>query len=385
MQRWPVAALLLGFSAALASAQFYSSLDQAQRQRLAEDYYLAGSQYLAEGLEKGRDFQELARIMYPQLDPRTIRDVAQPSAAELLARGDVAMVGPAEAGTAAGSIRGRLLRFISAVLTEDADALYDSLDGSLYLTDYRGGTEIGRAAAREQMAALFRTVNLAGVAPSRLYRLETLTVSRATPELVARGFADTWTADIDAAMDLSGSLPVWSMHQRFYFRQNGGSWLIFAVGTSLPPSGWKPAPIGAATAETAVTDTARERATVESSFLSCVARFLQKDRDGAVRYFAPRVRIERLGATVARADLGTAFQSYFGTMDFGGLKTEELVEPQSVFVVETDRFPELATGRRYLLTVETRLDLAARIPFWTKFQEYYFAQIDGAWKIYAIF
>jgi hypothetical protein len=38
-----------------------------------------------------------------------------------------------------------------------------------------------------------------------------------------------------------------------------------------------------------------------------------------------------------------------------------------------------------LLTVQTRLDLADRIPFWTKFQEYYFALVDGAWRIYAIF
>ena len=387
MRRWLIAALFLGVVAALASAQFYNSLGADERRILAEDYYLAGSQYLAAGLEKGRDFQELARIMYPGLDPRTIRDVEQPSAADLLARG-VAVAGPSDADPTSGIIRTRLLRFIGAVLTEDADAVAAALDGSLYMTDYPQGrgVEVSRETARSELAALFGRVDLAGVSPSRLYRLETLSVAAATPELAARGFPNAYTADIDTAMDLSAGFPAWTTRQRFYFHRSGGSWLIFAYGRPLPPAGWRPAPAEPlSAARTSAAEGAQERATIEASFLGCVARFLQKDRDGALRYFAPRVRLERLGATVGRAELGSAFQSYFGSMDFGGLETDDLVEPQSVFVVETDRFPELAGGRRYVLTVQTNLDLAERIPFWTKFQEYYFALVDGSWRIYAIF
>jgi hypothetical protein len=389
MRKTGIAAVYLALAAALSSAQFYAGMDPQRREKLAEDYYLAGSQYLAAGLDKGREFQELALQMDPALDPRTIAEPVQPSAAELLARTNVSVAGPREADTSAALIRTRLLRLIGAMLTEDATAAAANLDGSLYLTDYPpgGGQAVSRAAAQRELDTFFGQVTLRGVLPSQLYRLDSLAVSAAPPGLVARGWADAYIADIDAAMDLSGSLPLWSGRQRFYFRPAEGTWLVFAFGLALPPTGWRPAAVPGASAEPpSVTPTSGEqRATIEASFLGCVARFLQKDAEGALRYFAPRVRLERLSTTVARDELGNAFRSYFGSMDFGGLATGDLVEPQSVFVVETERFPELASGRRYVLTVQTRLDLADRIPFWTRFQEYYFTLVEGTWRIYAIF
>ncbi len=384
MRRVLLAVTLLALSAVVACAQFYSAMPREGREKLAEDYYLAGSQYAASGdQEKAQSFQELAFIMYPGLDPKAIREAVQPTAAELLARSNIPVAGPPEADTTPGLIRSRLLRFIGSILTESPDATVQNVDGSVYFTDAR--FELSRADIHRQVQALFTQVSLRGIQPSRLYDLASLRVSPASPEVSAMGWGTVYVADIDARMDLSKVLPVWSSRQRFYLRDSGGSWLIFAVGSASPPRGWKPASRSLPVAAQTTPSAGQERSTIEAAFMDCVARFLQKDSDGALRYFAPRVRLERLGATVAREELGKAFKSYFESMSFGGLKTEDLVEPQSVFVVETDRFGDLSSGRRYVLTVKTRLDLAETIPFWTRFQEYYFTAVDGVWRIFAIF
>jgi hypothetical protein len=384
MRRVLLAVTLLALSAVLAFAQFYSGMPTEERQRLAEDYYLAGGQYTAAGdPEKGQSFQELAFVMYPGLDPKAIRETEHPSAAELLAKSNIPVAGPPEADTTPGLIRSRLLRLIGSVLTESADATVQNLDGSVYFTDAR--FELSRAEMHRQLLALFAQTSLHGIQPSALYDLASLSVSPASAEVSAMGWGPVYVADINARMDLSKVLPIWSTRQRFFLRDSGGSWLVFAMGNAAPPRGWKPAAMSVPVAAQTAPSAGQERSTIEAAFMDCVARFLQKDSDGALRYFAPRVRLERLGATVAREELGKAFKSYFESMSFGGLKTEELIEPQSVFVVESDRFGDLASGRRYVLTVKTRLDLAEAIPFWTKFQEYYFTAVDGSWRIFAIF
>lgn len=386
MRRVLLAVTLLALSAVLACAQFYSAMPREERERLAEDYYLAGSQYSASGdPDKGQSFRDLAFLMYPGLDPKAIRDVEHPTAAELLARSNIPVAGPPEADTTPGLIRSRLLRFIGSVLTESPDATVQNADGSVYFTDVR--FELSRADIHRQLVAFFSQVSLRGIQPSALYDLASLRVAPGSPEVSAMGWGTVYVADINARMDLSKTLPVWSSRQRFYLRESGGSWLIFAMGSALPPRGWKPAGLSLAVPVTAPTSPseAQERSTIEAAFMDCVARFLQKDSDGALRYFASRVRLERLDATVAREELGKAFRAYFDSMSFGGLKTDDLVEPQSVFVVESDRFGDLASGRRYVLTVKTRLDLAETIPFWTRFQEYYFTAVDGSWRIFAIF
>jgi hypothetical protein len=384
MRRMLLAVALLVVSAGLACAQFYLSMPREEREILAEDYYLAARQYSTAGnQEKAQAFQELAFAMYPGLDPKAIRDVEQLSAAELLARSDISVAGPPEADTTSGLIRSRLLRFIGSVLTENAEAAARNLDGSVYFTDQR--FELARPEIQRQAERYFAQVSLRGVQPSQLYDLASLRVAQASAELSSAGWGTVYTADIDSRMDLSRTIPVWTAHQRFYFRKVSGSWLIFALGSLAPPRGWTPASLAQSPVVEAAPVASLERENIQAAFMDCVARFLQKDSSGAIRHFAPKVRLERLGATVARDELGKAFDSYFATMDFKGLKTEDLVEPQSVFVVETDRFGELASGARYVLTVKTKLDLAQTIPFWTRFQEYYFTAVDGSWRIFAIF
>ena len=105
----------------------------------------------------------------------------------------------------------------------------------------------------------------------------------------------------------------------------------------------------------------------------------------AARYFADEVRIIRLDTTLTREEIAETFMGYFEEADFSGVSAGDVVDAESMFVSPTDRFPSQSRGDEYLLTVKTRLDLSDKIPFWTRFQDYYFAEERGAWKIFAIF
>ena len=83
-----VAVLLLLGGAGLVWSQFWKDMSDTERQTLGESYWLAGRQYEVVGkVEKGREYKELARRIYPELEPAAITDQEQPSAAELLASG----------------------------------------------------------------------------------------------------------------------------------------------------------------------------------------------------------------------------------------------------------------------------------------------------------
>jgi hypothetical protein len=107
--------------------------------------------------------------------------------------------------------------------------------------------------------------------------------------------------------------------------------------------------------------------------------------DTASRYFANEVKIIRLNTTLTRGEIAETFQGYFDNADFSAVSGEDIVDSKSIFVSVSDRFPDQSRGEEYLLTVKTRLDLSDKIPFWTRFQDYYFAEEMGAWRIFAIF
>ena len=94
----------------------------------------AGDRYEAVGkVEKGREHKALARLIWPVLDPAAITESDQPSAAELLATGRARPLG-ATADAATPALNSFFLRFVGALLDEDADAVAGFLDGSVYLS-----------------------------------------------------------------------------------------------------------------------------------------------------------------------------------------------------------------------------------------------------------
>ena len=370
--------------AELAFAQFYKDLSQEKRKELAEAYYLVGSQYLKTGkATMGKGYQALAYKIYPQLDTAMLSLEETTPAAALIAEGRGKIVAPPQSlESVSRLIRARFLQLISALVSEDVEATLETLDGSVYLT--KAQREVTQEEMRKELEAFFAGASLLGLAPSQVYDLNSLEIGPAAA--VPPSWGDTYTIRIEAREDFSQQVVIWEKEQQFLIHRIGRDWRIFAVGRGLPPASWVPRQAQAPAAAKAAREApGAESQSIKSSFMDCLDAFLKKDLNRAAGHFSRGVQILRLNTTLSRGELTSTFQGYFEDSDFSNIKPQDVLEPDSVFVERTDKFKEVKTLPTYLLTVKTRLDLSDKIPFWTRFQEYYFIQEEDAWRIFAIF
>jgi len=381
--RFILAAVLLCAVAMLGWSQFYKDYDDATRKSLAEATWLAGKQYQAVGkTAKGAEYIAMAFIIWPGLDTTSIRDIALPSAAELLAQGTPLLIAaPADEQSAARTLSSFFLRFVAALLDEDAPAAAGFLDGSVYLVKL--GSEVTRTDAEDQLAALFEGVSLSGLGPSDVYDLDTLVTSKA-PASISAAWGDTWIMKVRAKADFSQYLPFWEQQQQFYVRSDASQRYIAAIGQGAPPAAWRPAkaaPAAAAVPTASATETAQA---IKDAAMGCLNAFLSKNADAAVTFMDDEVRLLRMQQTVTREELKASFIGTFESTDFGGITLEDLIDPQTVFVQQTTEYESEVGGPVYLLGAKARMDLSDMIPFLTTWQAYYFRSVDGAWKIFAI-
>lgn len=362
-------------------AQFYANLSADERKEMGESYYLVSRQYAEQGeAGKARDFEEMAYRIYPQLDPAKIQVRDLPDAAALILAGRARLAGAPQARAQATQelIKGRFLRWISALLREDAPAMLALMDGSVYFTDLN--VELTQAQIESQLEAFFAATDLSGLAPSEVWDLRSLTVSP-----VSGPWGETYALRVRALRDFSKQVPFWSTDQQYLVRQYRGQWLIFSIGGRLPPGAWTPKTPPVPRVSPA--PTAGPQPTIKAALLACLDKFLKKQVDEAALHFAREVEIIRLDTSLTREEIAATFEGYFEGSDFTGVAAQDVLDADSIFVESTDRYAE--KGEVYLLTVKTRLDLSDRIPFWTRFQDYYFARegeaAAGAWRIFAIF
>ncbi len=376
--------VLLVFAAAGLSAQFYTTLPSGQRRELAEAYYLVGKQYEQSGqTQKAREFEQMAHNIFPGLDPSNIQLRDLPSAAALILEGRARLAAaPRERVEAVQELlKSKFLRLVSAFLSKDTTAMLKLMDGSVYLTD--PGIELTQAQIESQLDSFFKDADLSGLAPSQVFELNSLEVVPLSS--AAAGWGQTYTIRIRAKMDFSRQVVFWREQQQYLMHQVKGEWLLFSVGQKLPPSGWTPKPAPATRRTATASLEAGPQPDIEQALLACLDAFLAKDVNTASRYFADEVIVIRLDTTLTREEIAATFQGYFEGADFSGVSASDVVEEDSIFVSPSEEFGEEIAGAVYLLTVKTRLDLSDTIPFWTRFQDYYFAEQGGAWKIFAIF
>jgi hypothetical protein len=382
--RFILAAILLCAVTMLGWSQFYKDYDDATRRSLAEATWLAGKQYQAVGkTAKGAEYVEMAFHIWPDLDTSSISDaVALPSAAELLAQGTPLLVtAPADEQSAARTLSSFFLRFVAALLDEDAPAAAGFLDGSVYLVKL--GSEVSRIDAEDQLAALFEGVSLSGLGPSDVYDLDTLVTSKA-PASMSAAWGDTWIMKVRAKADFSQYLPFWEQQQQFYVRSDASQRYIAAIGQGAPPAAWKPAKAAPVAAAAPAASEAETVQAVRDAWTGCLTAFLAKNADAAVTFMDDEVRLLRMQQTVSRDELKASFLGTFDATDFGGLTLEDLIEAQTVFVQRTTDYESEVGGPVYLLGAKARMDLSDTIPFWTTWQAYYLHPVDGAWRIFAI-
>ena len=125
-------------------------------------------------------------------------------------------------------------------------------------------------------------------------------------------------------------------------------------------------------------------AAVTDAFTGCLAAFLAKNADGALSFMADEVSFLRLRQTVSSEELRTTFLGYFETTEFGGADVEDIVDTGSIFVEPAPSPVDGVSGKVFMLNAEARVDLSSTIPFLGKYQRYYFHEVAGDWKIFAI-
>jgi hypothetical protein len=381
--RFILAAVLLCATAILGWSQFYKDYDDATRKSLAEATWLAGKQYQAVGkTAKGSEYIEMAFHIWPGLDTSSISDIALPSAAELLAQGGTRLIAaPSDEQAAARTLSSFALRFVAALLDEDAPAAAGFLDGSVYLIKL--GTEISRTDAQDQLAGLFAGVSLAGLGPSDIYELDTLVTSKA-PASLSAAWGDTWILRVTARADFSTYLPFWEKQQQFYVRADATQRYIAAIGQGAPPAGWRPAKPAPVVAPVVKASDAENAQAVREAWEGCLTAFLAKSANTAIAFMDNEVRLLRMQQTVSRDELKASFEGTFESADFDDLTLADLVDANTVFVQRTTDFESEVGGPVYLLGAKARMDLSDTVPFWTTWQAYYFHQVGGDWNMFAI-
>ena len=373
--------VLLVFVATGLWAQFYTTLPREERKTLAEAYYLVGQQYEQKREnQKARDFKDMALNIDPGLDPSNIQLKDLPTAAALILAGKAKLAAVPRTRAEANQelIKSKFLRWISALLSEDTTGMLELMEGSVYVADL--GTELTQSQIESELDSFFASTDLSGLAPTEVYDLDSLNVSPVTGP-----WGETYSLQVRAKMDFSAQVGFWSEQQKYLMHQSKGRWLLFSIGQKLPPASWSPKAAPQVTRPATAGLEAGPHSEIENALLSCLNAFLDKDVDSAARYFAEEVRIIRLDTTLTREEIAQTFMGYFEGADFSDVSGADVVDADSIFVSPSDRFPSQSPGEEYLLTVKTRLDLSDTIPFWTRFQDYYFADEMDAWKIFAIF
>jgi nucleoid-associated protein YgaU len=350
--------------------------DDRSRQ-LAEAFWLAGQQYTDAGKNaKGSEYQAAARVVWPGLEAGAI---AEPVRLDVSAQVAAATRTPPRSGSALEeSVRSAFLRLGGAFREDDLPGMLDFVGGSLYLTDH--AAEVNRAAVSEAFWALLSDPKLGRLPWASIYDLSTVTVLHETsagPD--AYSLFVTPLEDLPLSEDPTG-IATAGQTQRFHFRRSGSAWRIAAIGLAETPPGWHPAP-GPSIAPyqpiaTAVTLPGPE--TVVGAFSAWLSAWLSGNADEGLRRTAESVELRSSGEELSGAELRRNLGGWFSAASRVSTAAADLVDLDGAAV-------ESAGRNTYRLTVRTRRDLSAVVPYWKSCQDYYLRWQDGVWKVEAIF
>ena len=381
--RFVLSVLLLFAASGLLWAQFWKDYSDADRKKVGESYWLAGKQYQAVGkTEKGSEYMTIAKSIYPDLDPNAIADVSMPSAAELLAQGRTTTIGAGAGSIPSGALNSFFLRFVSSLVSKDAAGAAGFLDGSIYLTKIPA--EVTRADAETELEGFFKEAPISGVEPSSAYDLNTAVIAPATPAQ-QKAWGETYTYSVAAKADYSQYVSFWDMKQQFYIHKVGAGWYILGEGPTAPPLTWTPQKAMAVETQppAAATDAGARKAVAEA-FEASIGALLKKDADGTLSHMSDPVNFLRLRQSVTKDELKTTLMGSFENPDFTESTPADVLEMDSVFVQPAESPVEGVTGTVYELNVKSKEDLSSTIPFWSRYQKYYFVEEGTSWMIFAI-
>jgi len=235
--------LLLILASGFAWAQFWKGYGDTERRAVAEAYWLAGSQYQVVGkTAKGDEYKALAKIMDPSLDPASIKDAELPSAADLLAQGratnltvgstpvPITVPEPAAAPAAAidssAAIMDTFKEWMGAILSKDAEGALKDLSANVRFLRLR--QTVTKHELETTLLGYFDKAEFPSVTVSDAVDMTSIFVDPADSPVDGVS-GPVYVLNGKAMANLSDSIPFWADYMEFYFRQENGSWSIFAI------------------------------------------------------------------------------------------------------------------------------------------------------------
>jgi hypothetical protein len=171
-------------------------------------------------------------------------------------------------------------------------------------------------------------------------------------------------------VDLDPYVIFWEPSQRFFFRESGGQWYLFAVGMVPNPE----------YVELDVEDRIQQR------FYRAFRAFLDEDERAVAGLFADEVEDLTSGERLTRRTLTGVFRDYFASRDFPRIEPSQVLSPNDLYVREAERFG--ITGERIYAIIPTFASREQRrqIPFFAEYSVFYvrYHEPSGSWQVFAI-
>ena len=127
---------------------------------------------------------------------------------------------------AGSSITRAFTSCVSALLKKDAEGALDHMSQSIHFLRMR--QSVTKDELRTTLQGYFDTADFKGAGASDVLDLDSVFVEPAASPV--DGVAgDVFMLNVQSRMDLSAGIPFWSSYQRYYFVQEAGNWVIFAI------------------------------------------------------------------------------------------------------------------------------------------------------------
>jgi len=127
---------------------------------------------------------------------------------------------------AGSSITQAFTSCVSALLKKDAEGALVHMSQSIHFLRMR--QSVTRDELRTTLQGYFDTADFKDAAATDVLNLDSVFVEpSASPVDGVTG--DVYMLNVQSRVDLSSGIPFWSSYQRYYFVQEAGSWVIFAI------------------------------------------------------------------------------------------------------------------------------------------------------------
>ncbi|MBN2739170.1 MAG: hypothetical protein JXR70_19485 [Spirochaetales bacterium] len=353
----------------LSAFAFYQDLTMGDRIKLAEAYYLVGTNYNQIKKNSGNSYISMAYKIYPELDPKSISSDTSSLPENIDPEKIIADIREEE--TTRVMISYRFKRMVRAFLAKDMKSTMLFFDSAVYVSaekKYYQNSEI-----ESSVSASIKNAPFSLMEPENLYNLDAITIVKA-PLSFQKIYPKSYILKVTSNVNFGSAIPFWTQEQSFYYRSVNEKFLIFGIGDIDNTE---------VIAEYAKSEGLNQD--IKAQLLEAMDAFLQKNPDKVSSYLADTIRIIPMETSISKAEAKLSFEGFFEQLNVdGSLKAQDIVTSQGIEVDHADvLYLDLPQGTREAkLTIKD--EYKDILPFWSSYTKYYFFPVQGVWKIIAI-